>query len=102
MSKKLAQISTPSTEPSLLELISHGGPVDSQNVDYRAISFRLYKALRRLLAHESVGRWTQAPFPKSNRLGCQFCEQEWANHAKGCLFVRLEKFVSELDIIFKS
>ena len=87
---------------SLLDLIKQvQGPVSSDE-DYRALSFRLYKALRRLLAHESVGRWTQAPFPHSRRLGCQFCEREWVAHAPDCLYLRLEKFVSSLDHIFKT
>lgn len=89
---------------SLFDLIKQeDGPVDGDphGPDYRAVSLRLYKALKRLLAHESVGRWTQAPFTKSKRLGCQFCEQEWVSHAQDCLYVRLEKFVSDLDRIFK-
>lgn len=90
-------------EPSLFDLVNgaEAGPVD-QETDYRAVSIRLYKALKRLLAHESVGRWTQAPFPHSKRLGCQFCEREWVDHAPDCLYIRLEKFVSGLDQIFKS
>jgi len=88
---------------SLLDLIKQqeGPVVDAHSVDYRAISFKLYKALKRLLAHESVGRWTQAPFPHSRRLGCQFCEREWIDHAPDCLFPRLEKFLSEIDRVLK-
>ena len=87
---------------NLLDLIKqHEGSVDSDE-DYRALSLRLYKALKRLLVHEATGRWTQAPFPHSKRLGCQYCEKEWVAHAPDCLYVRLEKFVSGLDRIFKT
>lgn len=87
---------------SLLDLIKQQeGPVVPET-DYRALSIRLYKALKRLLDHECVGRWTQAPFPHSKRLGCQFCEREWADHAQDCLYIRLQKFSKELDVIFKS
>lgn len=88
---------------SLLDLIKQtekDGPV-AQETDYRAVSIKLYKALRRLLEHEAVGRWTQAPFPHSRRLGCQFCEREWVTHAPDCLYLRLQKFVKEMDGIFK-
>lgn len=87
---------------NLLDLIKqHEGLVVSEQ-DYQALSVRLYKALKRLLLHEATGKWTQAPFPKSKRLGCQYCEQEWVNHAPDCLYLRLEKFVLSLDDVFKS
>lgn len=87
---------------SLLDLITQkkDGPV-VQETDYRAVSIRLYKALKCLLEHECVGRWTQAPFPHSKRLGCQFCEREWVDHAPDCLYLRLQKFSKELDGLFK-
>jgi len=87
---------------NLLDLIKQeeGGSV--VKTDYRALSIRLYKALKRLMAHECVGRWTQAPFPHSQRLGCQFCEREWISHAPDCLYLRLEKFTLELDSLFKN
>jgi len=89
------------SEENLLDLIKQQtGPVSSDE-DYRALSLKLYKALKRLMLHEAVGRWTQAPFPHSKRLGCQFCEREWVDHAPDCLYLRLEKFIRSLDDIFK-
>ena len=99
MSKK--QTSTVLIPNSLLDLITTDDPVIHKEVDYRVLSFRLFKALKRLIGHESTGRWTQAPFPKSQRLGCQFCEQEWINHKPDCLFVRIDNFLKELEPIFK-
>lgn len=80
---------------SLLDLIKQNkGPVDPET-DYRALSIKLYKALRRLIDHEATGRWTQAPFPHSKRLGCQFCEREWVAHAPDCLYVRVKRFLDK-------
>ncbi len=88
---------------SLLDLIkqTEGPAVEPSTIDYRALSIRLYKALRKLLGHESIGRWTQAPFPQSKRLGCQYCEREWADHSPDCIFPRLEKFLNQVEQVLK-
>jgi hypothetical protein len=96
--KKTFRTSTISTsDPESLFALLDNGPVDPSKVDYRALSFRLYKALKRLIEHEAVGKWTQAPFPHSRRLGCQFCEREWVAHAPDCLIHRLRAFLKELE-----
>jgi hypothetical protein len=96
-SKRTFRISTTSTptDVSLFDLLE--APVDSSKVDYRGLSFRLFKALKRLLHHEATGRWTQGGFPHSKRLGCQYCEKEWVSHAPDCLLIRLDQFLKDLE-----
>lgn len=97
--KKTFQVSTISTN-SLLDIIEEKSPMVDREVDYGALCLKLYKALRRLIEHEATGKWTQAPFPHSKALGCQYCEQEWKKHAPDCLINRLNRFIKDIEVHF--
>ena len=98
--KETFQTSTTSIAEPLLNLIQTPPSPMVSDADYGALAFRLYKALRRLIEHEATGKWTQAPFPHSKLLGCQYCESEWKNHAPGCLIVRLKQFIKDIEVHF--
>lgn len=90
------------TSPDQQGLFDVQGPVVTpKEVDHRALSIRLYNALKAVLSHEGCGRWTQAGFTKSQRLGCQFCANEWINHAPDCLYLRAQRFVESVEEHFK-